>query len=162
MKTDNKLIVSLQKKFKLFKAPNRIGDILDYEGIEYLIIGIEKVTLRYSALYVTYTCQNLRILHSEQPNVINNANTLEFYADVNISDYVEDRGYVGERNLISIGKVFEHKGYYYRWITYSDLEFDFTTLRVSTFAQPIRPMSVTSARKQLLEHKKQKIGLSLL
>lgn len=163
-KISDRLITSFQKKFKLFKPPNRIGDIIEYDDTEYLIIGIEKVVLSQHCLLVTYTCQNLTIFHTVPPTVNINDDMVEFYSDVDITKLYDDKDWLFKQrdNLNSIGRVFEHKNNYYRSMTYTDLEFNFTTLRVSILAQIIRPMTVESSKKYLLNHKKKKIGLSLI
>lgn len=160
------VISSLEKTFKLFKPPDRIGDIIEHKDESYLIIGIERVRFVSAALKVIYTCQNLNILHALQPEVHSPFdNYSEFYINIDTTKRFEkeDRIFSSDReNIIAIGRVFEFEKHYYRWITYTDLKFDFTTLRVTGLAQPIYPTTQTYARKKLINHKKKKIGLSLI
>lgn len=163
---DKKLIISLIKTFKLFKPPDRIGDIIDYENNSYLIIGIEKVRFFGSSLRVRYTCQNLSVLHALPTRQINNysSNYTEFYASIDTKDYLETDWFTRKNrdNLVRIGGAFEHGGDYYRWITYSDLKFDFTTLEISTLAEPIYPVDQKTARTKLISSKRKKLELEVI
>lgn len=157
---NEKLIVTLSKRFKLFKSPNRIGDVLEHQKTEYLIIGIEKVSLFGTTLTVSYTCQNLSVEYEKNWATGIDDNVAEFTGSYDIPKLV-DRDY--ERNrMMELGKTFEYEGEYYRWLTYSDLEFDFTTLKINALAMPIAPTPTNKAKRKLIDHKVKKIGLILL
>src|SRR5690625_2967601 len=133
------VIIALEKTFNLFKQPDRIGDIIDYQDKSYLIIGIERVRFVAKKLKVLYTCQTLNITHTLQPEVQPFDNYTEFYAKVDTNKHFGDQDWIfrsNRENLLRIGQVFEYKNHYYRWVTYTDLEFEFTTLKVSGLAQP--------------------------
>lgn len=160
------IISSLEKTFKLFKPPDRIGDIIEHKDESYLIIGIERVRFASTTLKVVYTCQNLNVLHELHPEVHNPFdNYNEFYVNIDTTKRFEEQNWIfakDRQNLLQIGRVFEFEKHYYRWITYTDLKFDFTTLRVTGVAQPIHPITQSAARKKLVNHKKKKLGLSLI
>ena len=162
--TDKKLIISLTKTFKLFKPPCRIGEVTEYENDSYLIIGIEKVRFFGSNLKVTYTCQNLNVLHALPTRQIGNCNYSEFYTKINTKDYLETDWITrnDRDNLIRLGGAFEYKGSYYRWITYSDLKFDFTTLELSALAESIHPVNHKTARSKLISSKRKKLDLAVI
>lgn len=160
---DNKLITTLIKTFKLFKPPDSIGDVMEYKNTEYLIIGIEKVELSSICLKVWYTCQSLAIEHTTK-NTITSDNYVKFHASVEVNELLDrqTQSFHYSRDLIPIGRVFNHDDDYYRWITYTGLDFDYMTLKISALAEQIYPTSQNHARNQLLRHKRKKIGLSLI
>lgn len=160
------LITSFLKKFNFYKQPNRVGDILEYKNTEYLIIGIEKARFIGKKLEIMYTCQNLNLTHELQPKVSNTENKItEFYVDIDTIKHFNDRDFVFSSrtdNLLPIGETFPTEDYYYRWFSYTELEFNFTTLRVSGLAESIFPVSINEARKTLMKHKKKKLDISLI
>jgi|SRR5690625_2284081 len=160
-----KLIRSLEKEFNFFKQPERIGDIIDYKDHSYLIIGIECVRFYGRKLRVMYTCQRLDMAHALQPEVQPFDNYKTFYANVDVKKHYDDADSIfssNRENLLKIGRVFEFEGHYYRWITYTDLEFEFTTLKVSGLAQPVYPVTTSQARRTLMDHKRKKLDLALI
>jgi len=158
------LIISLRMRFKLFKSPNRIGDVIEYKNVEYLIIGIEQVRLIGSILEVRYTCQNLAIEHSFKPMVNLENDYVAIDVKVDIPKVVDGREKIlgTDSNLVTIGSVFEKDSLYYRYHSFTDLVFDSMILNMQMLAEPVRPVTVESARNQLLSHKKQKTGLFLV
>lgn len=158
---DGKLIVTLSKRFKLFKPPNRIGDILEYQETEYLIIGIEKVSLFGTTLTVSYTCQNLSVEYEKNWSAGIDDNVTEFTSSYDIPKLV-DGEFGRNKKMMELGKTFEYEGEYYRWLTYSDLEFEFTTLKVNALAMPIAPTPTNKTKRKLIDHKVKKLGLILL
>lgn len=159
-----KLIMSFKKTFKLFIPPNRIGEVIEYEDNSYLIIGIERVQFFGTKLRVTYTCQNLRVVHKiPTRNIGFSKDYMEFYVHINTKDYLETDWISRDRdNLVRIGNVFEWENSYYRWITYSDLKFDFTTLEINALAEPIYPVDLKTSRTKLINSKRKKIDLSVI
>lgn len=168
MKKEDKvaIIQSLEKTFNLYKPPDRIGEIIEYEDDNYLVIGIERVRFAGKKLKVLYTCQNLDIVHESQSNMVNPFDDfIELYVDIDTLKSIEsfDHNFIQDRqNLLPIGQIFHYKEHYYRWVTYTDLEFEFTTLRISGLAQPVYPMTMKKARKMLISHKKKKLNLALI
>lgn len=156
------MIVSIRRSFKLFKQPEKIGDIFEYKNIDYLIIGIEKVKLYNDELHVIYTCQNLTCDHEQSYGT--EPDYTEFWLEMDIPKAKESMksSFQLSRNVIETGRVFNHDDDYYRWITYTDLEFDYMTLKIRALAQPVYPLSPTQARKKLINHKKKRIGLSII
>src|SRR5699024_11079244 len=144
----------------------RIGEIIEYENGSYLIIGIEKVRFIGSELKVSYTCQNLNVLHVLPTRSIGSYpdNYTEFYAKINTLDYLEkDLFFRNDRdNLNRICGAFDYEDEYYRWVAYSDLKFDFTTLELSALAEPIYPVNQKTARTKLISSKRKKIGLEVI
>lgn len=153
------LITTIEIVFKFFEQPNRIGDVIEYEDIEYLIIGIEQVEISMDRLNVIYTCQNLGIVHRSQPNSIDSHDCIEFYIDI---DLTKLENFFYSRDLINIGRVFEYEGDFYRWTSYSDIEIEFMTLRISAIPELVRPVSNKKVRKKLLGHKLNKVGFTLI
>lgn len=164
MVKSSELILGLEKTFNFFKSPNRVGDIIDYKGNSYLIIGIERVRFYGRKLKVIYTCQRLDALHSLQPEIQPFDNYTEFYIKIDIRKHFDDRDWqFKERdNLLRLGQVFHHEGYYYRWVNYTDLKFEFTTLQVSGLAQPVYPITAKEARQTLIKHRSKKLDLEVI
>ncbi|MEI3614725.1 hypothetical protein [Pseudogracilibacillus sp. SO30301A] len=108
---DKMLIMTLVKTFKLYKPPNRIGETIEYENNSYLIIGIEKVRFFGAKLKVSYTCQNLSVLHKLSTRNIGSFsnNYTEFYTKINTKDYLETDWITrnDRDNLIRLGGVFQ-------------------------------------------------------
>lgn len=148
------IITGLEKTFNFFKPPDRIGDVIDYKDNSYLIIGIERVRFFGRKLSVLYTCQILDTLHSLKPEVQPFDNYADFYIEIDIDKHFNDRDWKFQEreNLLRLGQVFHYEGHYYRWVTYTDLEFEFTTLKVSGLAQPVYPITAKEARKTLSKH----------
>lgn len=159
-----RLIVSFNKTFKLFIPPNRIGEVIEYENNSYLIIGIERVKFFGAKLIVTYTCQNLSVTHKiPTRNIGFSSDYMEFYVHINTKDHLETDWISRDRdNLVRIGNVFECENNYYRWVTYSDLKFNFTTLEINALAEPIYPVDLKTARNKLINNKRKKIDLSVI
>lgn len=162
---DNELIVTIEQNFKLYKVPYQIGDIIDYEKKDFLIIGIEYARLVGANLKVAYTCQNLHLAHCyPSRGVIHSAdNKKEFYLDFDAKKILESDPWGNRRGyLLPIGQVFYNKGNYYRWLNYSRIEFEFTTLRAFGHAEAVQVTPVKNIKKILLDHKKEKLGISLI
>ncbi len=152
------IITGLEKTFNLYKPPNRIGDIIDYKDNSYLIIGIERVRFVAKKLKVTYTCQNLNVPHVLRPEVQPFDNYTEFYVKIDTKKHFEQDWSYASDDLVRLGRVFGHENHYYRWLMYTDLEFEFTTLKVSGLAQLVYPVT----RRTLMEHKRKKLDLVLI
>lgn len=162
----HKLIVSFVKQFRLFKAPYRIGDLIEYQKFEYLIIGIERVELIAGSLRVTYTCQNTSIEYSLPEIKREQVNGVEaIYAELDILSIIEKRNKLFNSynsDLVTVGRVFQLKDGYYRYHSFTDLVFESKVLRIDMLAELITPMTNQDARKQLIDRKRKKLKLTLV
>lgn len=158
------IIVGLEKTFNFFRSPDRIGDIIEHKDNSYLIIGIERVRFYGRKLKVLYTVQILDVVHTLQPAVQPFENYTDFYINIDVEKHFKDRDWLFRKrdNLLRLGQVFHYEDHYYRWVTYTDLEFEFTTLKVSGLAQPVYPVTTSQARRTLMEHKRKKLDLVLI
>lgn len=163
---ENELILSIQQSFKLYKEPHKIGDIIEYKDTSYLIIGVEHARFVGANLVVIFTCQNLSLSHGypTRDMLPVAANQSEFSIEIDTKAHLEKYPWErkGRGNLLPLGKVFHCEGNYYRWLTYTNIAFDFTTLQLYGLAETVYATTPKKAKRVLLDHKKSKLGLSLI
>lgn len=146
------LIMVLQQTTRLYKSPNRKGDILEYKGSSYLIIGIESIEIYYSKLKVSYICQNISAdiayKYTPEPQL----NLREFYQKI----YEKD-----DYDLLKLrlGKHFYYEGKSYQVREYTDIEFEHTDLVISFYAAKIHPIPHKEAKSLYRTERKKKLSL---
>lgn len=151
------LIKSIKQTTKLYRQPSRIGDVIEYNNEQWLIIGIQDVQMVYSRLEILYVCQNLNEDFLYQPSSPSKGdNLIEFEITIKTG-----KEHVLER--ITLGRMFRDiNNKPYQSIEYTDVSIKFTDVVVSFLARPIRPIARKEAKAKLLNERKKKLNLSLV
>ena len=143
-------ITSLQKTFRFFKQPDKVGDLLDYKDRKYLILGIEQLYFGRNFLTVTYTAQNVAYFnYSDQVKV-----------SVSDSDLItlkiqHDSVYLKK---VFIGSVMKHKNKngFFKIKNILDVSFNFTDfeflIEVEGFF-PVRKEIIKNIHKDVMKNK---------
>lgn len=153
------LIRTLKKTTRLYKQPSRIGDVLEYQNEMYLIIGIQNVQIIYSKLEITYVCQNLHEKIFSQPSLTKSEHETQlthFYQVIK----------TGKEHVlkeIMLGKLFfgEDRNPY-QTVEFTDVEIEYTDIKVSFLAKPIRPVARKEAKAKLVGEKKKRLNLAVV
>ncbi|WP_121616628.1 hypothetical protein [Virgibacillus halodenitrificans] len=152
----NNLIKSIRKTTKLYCQPSRIGDVIEYNGEHWLVIGIQDVQIKYSRLEIVYVCQNLELDFTYQPSSPSKDKLVHFELSIK----------TGKEHIlkdITLGRLVRDKNNRpYQTIEYTDIEIKHTDIVVSFLARPINPVSRKEAKERLLNERKKKLDLTLL
>ena len=153
------LIRTFKERTRLYKQPLRIGDIFERQNQMYLIIGIQNVEIIYSNLEVTYVCQNLNEEFVYQPQITKT----EYETQLAQFYQVIKTGKEHVLKEIMLGKLFLGKdGNRYQTVEFTDVEIEYTDIKVSFLAKPIRPISRKEAKAKLINEKKKRLSLTLI
>ncbi|WP_044893270.1 hypothetical protein [Bacillus alveayuensis] len=150
------LIKTIKVSTMLYRQPHRIGDVIEYQGKMWLIIGIQWVSITYSQLEIEYVCQNLEQDFAYPPTTPHKGDDLrEFFITIKTG-----KEYVLEH--VRLGRIFWYNDMPFQTIEYTDIEIQFTDIIVSFLARPIRPVARKEAKAKLIHEKKKKLKLSLI
>ena len=153
------LITTVRSRIRLYKQPHRIGDVIDVDNMNFLIIGIQDIRLVLgSQLEIYYVCQSLEMDHAYQPmQTVPHDNFIELELMIPTG---KERDYL---KRIELGRlIWSEEGWPYQTIEYTDVELKFTDLVISFLARPIKPVSQKEARARLRNEKKKRLNLSVL
>lgn len=149
------LIRTIRCRYKLFKQPDQVGDVLEMGGEHLLIIGIEKFDLIQREIIIWFTCQNLSLNDyiAEQQTATSTAGEVELtnqmkYDDERWSDY-------------SLGSTFVVKGNRYKLIEYTEISLKGTDLYVSTIAKRVYPINRKEAKSKFIHERRKKLKLEV-
>lgn len=151
------IIKSIKKTFNLYKQPLRIGDLMEFEQKNWIVIGIETVAIIYSQLEIVYTCQNTAEKMLYQSETFNPAE----YKTVDIVARIR----TGKEHIlkkIQLGKLVWIEGKPYQSVGYTDVSIEYTDIVVSFLGRPIRPISAKEVKAKLLHERKKAINLQLI
>ncbi|AJA42394.1 hypothetical protein AJ85_05745 [Alkalihalobacillus alcalophilus ATCC 27647 = CGMCC 1.3604] len=149
------VIKTLQRSTKLYKQPYRIGDVVECEGENYLIIGIQSIEIDSYRLRVSYVAQSLEKDFLCQTTLSKGDGLTEFKTTIKTGKEV-----VFEK--VRLGKLFWYKDFPFQSVEYTDIEIKFTDIEISFLARPIRPISRKEAKAKLLSERKKKLNLTLI
>ena len=156
MITLKNLISSIRQTTRLYKQPSRIGDVLEVKNSLYLIIGIQDVQIAYSKLEIIYVCQKLDVEYLYQPSVDYGENLTEFVETIRA-------GKEGLLKSITLGHIFfDSEDRPYQSVEFTDVQIEYTDIKVSFLARPIRPVARKEAKSRLLNERKRKLNLTLV
>lgn len=173
--TDNRgeqLVKILVKTFDFYSEIYQIGDVIENNDREFLVLGIERVRLFKTTLVVHYICQNLTVKTNAE-------NSLDFshYSRVPSNNYTEMRASIDLRdidnvldqmnvlqwkNIIPIGSHFTYHNRYFRWIRYKSVEVRNKELIIHAYSEEIKLANPEKIRQKLLNHKKEKMNFTIV
>ncbi|MDM8365668.1 hypothetical protein [Bacillus thuringiensis] len=145
------LITSIKQTTKLFRAPQRIGEIMEYKERMYLIIGIENFKIIGHQLSIWYTVQDL-----ENHNFISKQTTFmehgleECYVQYKYDDNFEN---------IQLGRTFTCEGERYKILEYTDIVLKGTDIEVSFMASKVLPVDRKEVKMRYVAEKKKKLAI---
>lgn len=152
-----RIIKSIKKTYNLYKQPLQIGDLMEFKKENWIIIGIEEVSITYSQLEIIYTCQNTAEKILYQPDTFN----LGEYKTVDIVARIR----TGKEHIlkkIQLGKLVWIEDKPYQSVGYTDVSIEFTDVVVSFLGRPVRPIPVKEVKAKLLEERKKALNLQLI
>lgn len=157
----NKLIVSIKCTFKLYKQPDRVGDVLESGENYYLIIGIENLKITHNSIVVEYICQNLM---AETVYSIGKSNPDNLTELVHIVPTSKEMFPANPKkyDYTKLGELVICNNEYYQAMEYTDIEIDYTDIKVSYLAKKIKPLSYKEAKAKRLHEKKKKLKIKLI
>ena len=152
---EDRLIVTVQSEFRLFRQPHKVGDVIRVREIDLLVIGIERFNLWGDTLTVWYTCQNL--------------SKTDFISKKNA--YKQPRESVFEVTLkhdsdliksVVLGCTQWHKGQLYKMVEYTDISLVGTDIKICLIGRPIHPVDRKEAKAKLFSDRRKKLQLEIL
>jgi hypothetical protein len=150
------LIQTIKVTTMLYRQPYRIGDVFEYQGKMWLVIGIQWVSIVYGKLQIDYVCQNLEQEYVYPAATPRKGDDLrEFFITIKTGKehVLED---------VRLGRLFWYNDMPFQTVEYTDVEIQFTDIIVSFLARPIRPISRKEAKAKLIHEKRKKLNLTLL
>lgn len=148
------LITSIKQTTKLFRAPQRIGEIMEYKERMYLIIGIENFKIIGHQLSIWYTVQDL-----ENHDFISKQTDFpehgleECYVQYKYDDNFED---------IQLGRTFTCEGERYKILEYTDIVLKGTDIEVSFMASKVLPVNRKAAKTRYVAEKRKKLAIEIV
>ncbi|MFH0070965.1 hypothetical protein, partial [Peribacillus sp. NPDC056705] len=122
-------LVRVKRHFRLFKQPNKVGEVLnDYDG-PLLIIGIEKYELFGNTITIWYTCQkNNGVSNNRSGNYRYGISEPEFELEVKYDDH--------QLKAYTLGSTFSCKGDIYKITEYTEISLKGSDIYLSFLARP--------------------------
>lgn len=150
------LITSVTVETRLFKRPKQIGDTLEINNGELvLIIGIENFEVRYDSIKVRYTVQRLEVTEFvSKGKLYRPPHTVELEAKAKYDD-------LNIRTLLP-GRTVHVHGDAYKIMEYTEIDLKSTDLYISMLAYPIYPVDRKEAKAKLLDAKRQKLKFEVI
>lgn len=163
------MISTIKHTYNFFKQPHRIGDVIDYEGKMFYVIGIENIRFGLSAkkIQVQYTVQEMHTDYVDRSIHYLSSDEFEFVQVVSVDDLKKRLDpWEGEttRPLSKCrpGQSFTFEGERYKIIEYTDIEVDSMDFKITLAARLVNPVSRKELKARLLKERKIRAGLSLL
>lgn len=150
-----RLIRTIRCRYKFFKQPDQVGDVIEMKGENLLIIGIEKFKLFQNEIIIWFTCQNLDLNDyvSAHPTIASGVGEVELenqmkYDDERWDDY-------------TLGSTFVVEGNRYKLIEYTKIKLKSTDLYISATAKRIYPINRKEAKARLFDERRKKLRLEV-
>lgn len=150
----NQLITSINQTTRLFRAPQRIGEIMEYKERMYWIIGIENFKIVGNRLSIWYTVQDL-----ENHDFISKQIA---YPEHGVEECYIQYKYDEDLEHIQLGRTFTNKGEYYKIFEYTDIVLKGTDIEVSFLARKILPINRKEAKTKYFAEKKKKLAIKTI
>ncbi|PEB42208.1 hypothetical protein [Bacillus pseudomycoides] len=150
----SRLITSIKQTTKLFRAPQRIGEIIEYKRKAYLIIGIENFKIIGNQISIWYTVQDLENHNFISKQVTNPEYGLE-------EAYVQYK-YDASFEHVQLGRTFTCEGERYKILEYTDIVLKGTDIEVSFMANKVLPVDRKTAKLKYLTEKRKKLAIDVL
>lgn len=149
------IIDSVLKTYNLYKQPHNIGDLLEVQGKQWIIIAIESIAIRFDKIHVIYTIQNAEDSYVIPPRLENKGETEE--AEIRIQTGKEP---VIEK--IQPGRLVYIAGEPYQSIGFTDIKIDFTDIIIGFECRLLHPIPMKEVRAIVREEKRKKLKLEIL
>lgn len=153
--TLNELFRTIRCRYKFFKQPDQIGDVIEMDGDHLLIIGIERFDLTQGVINTWFTCQNLHVNDyiSVQRNYVSTNGEVELKIQMKYDDE-RWRGY-------TLGRTFVVEGKRYKLIEYTEIKLKGTDIYVSTTAKPVHPINRKEAKAKFFNERRRKLNIEV-
>lgn len=149
-----RLITSIKQTTKLFRAPQRIGEITEYKGKPYLIIGIENFQIIGNQISIWYTVQDM-----ENHNFISKQAA---YPEYGLEEAYVQGKYDADFEHVQLGRTFECEGERYKILEYTDIVLKGTDIEVSFMASKVLPVDRKTVKSRYLNEKKKKLAIEIV
>ena len=149
------IIKSLQKTYRLYNQPHNIGDLIEFEQKQWIIIGIEAISINFDKVKVIYTIQNAEESYVYPPEFNRSNQTFAF----------EKRIRTGKKPVLETiqpGRVFWVKGKPYQSIGFTDISIEFTDIVIGFEGRLVQPIPTKEVRGKVLNERKKKLNLQVL
>ncbi|PGD26776.1 hypothetical protein COM32_12795 [Bacillus pseudomycoides] len=150
----SRLITSIKQTTKLFRAPQRIGEITEYKNKPYLIIGIENFKIIGNQISVWYTVQDL-----ENHNFISKHTANPEYG---LEEACVQYKYDANFEHVQLGRTFTCEGERYKILEYTDIVLKGTDIEVSFSVSKVLPVDRKTVKSRYLTEKKKKLAIEIV
>ncbi|PEM69312.1 hypothetical protein [Bacillus pseudomycoides] len=151
----SRLITSIKSTITLFRAPKRIGEIIEYQKRLYLIIGIEHFKIYGHQMSIWYTVQNL-----EKHDFISKQTE---YPEHGLEEMYVQYKYDDKRfDSLQLGRTIPHKNEQYKVVEYTDIVLKGTDIEVSFLARKVIPINRKEAKTRYVAEKKKKLAIEIV
>lgn len=149
------LIKTFRCRYKLFKQPDQIGDVIEADKKLWLIIGIEKFELLGRTLFIWYTCQDLsKSDYLFKPAIVLATNEIELELQLKFDDKRWEAHIPGCTVVAKDGNI-------YKLIEYTEVSLKSTDIYISIMAKQIHPVDRREAKTIFLNERKKKLKLEV-
>ncbi|PHC36758.1 hypothetical protein G9298_18060 [Bacillus thuringiensis] len=149
-----RLITSIKQTTKLFRAPQRIGEITEYKGKPYLIIGIENFQIIGNQISIWYTVQDM-----ENHNFISKQAA---HPEYGLEEAYVQYKYDASFEHVQLGRTFDCEGERYKILEYTDIVLKGTDIEVSFMASKVLPVDRKTVKSKYLTEKKKKLAIEIV
>ncbi|MED0952620.1 hypothetical protein P4T70_31845 [Bacillus mobilis] len=150
-----RLITSIKSTIQLFRAPKRIGEMMEYQNFFYLIIGIEHFKIYGQKISIWYTVQNL-----EEHDFIS---TQPKYLEKELDEMYVQYKYDDERfHNLQIGRTIPYKNERYKIVEYTDIVLKRTDIEVSFLVSKVLPINRKEAKARYFNEKKKRLEIDVI
>ncbi|EJR25294.1 MULTISPECIES: hypothetical protein [Bacillus cereus group] len=149
-----RLITSIKQTTKLFRSPQRIGEIIEYKGKPYLIIAIENFQVIGNQISIWYTVQDL-----EKHSFISKQ---EAHLEYGLEEAYVQYKYDASFEHVQLGRTFDCEGERYKILEYTDIVLKGTDIEVSFMASKVLPVDRRTVKSRYLTEKKKKLAIGIV
>ncbi|PHE92483.1 hypothetical protein COF81_19695 [Bacillus pseudomycoides] len=151
----SRLITSIKSTIQLFRAPKRMGEIIEYQKCLYLIIGIEHFKIYGQQMLIWYTVQNL-----EKHDFISKQTE---YPEHGLEEMCVQYKYDDKRfDSLQLGRTIPYKDEQYKVIEYTDIVLKGTDIEVSFLARKVIPINRKEAKTRYFTEKRKKLAIDIV
>ncbi len=150
------LLSTIKSETKLFKQPYQIGDVVEIESIMFLLIDIEKFSIRGQKLTIWFTAQDL----SKGDYISTDYHILTDQTEQELEILMK---YDDERwRDFQLGSTFvANDKNRYKLVEYTGISLKGTDLYVTAIGKLVRPVNRKEARTKYVEHRKKILKLDV-
>lgn len=149
------IIKSLGKTYRLYKQPHKIGDFIEFQQKQWIIIGIEGVSIDLNKLKVIYTIQNVEEAYVYHPPISDSGKTVEIIARIRT-------GKEAILEKIQVGRLVWIDNKPYQSVGFIDIDIEFTDVVITLIGRPVRPIPIKEVRAKVINERKKKLNLQVL